>query len=212
MARTKRKQRSNELYAAAFVLIVLATTLVLGQIGVFGATGAATAVTVTHYGVSDYPLEDYEGKVQTHGRVYQPVLDDLYMAEVAAGIATDIVEDPSLSSGLVSVYMDNPPAQLSASYVDAVMEGADYASDHFTRDTMCIQNVGKIYGHRNAIRFVVVSDLVYDFCPTKFGWKVAKAEHSFYTTKGHKMCTQYSPGLFSVSRYTGETSTDIRGC
>ena len=213
----KKKKRKISPIAVGIVVAVVCLALVI----VFKpepATGSA--VYVNYYGVSDQPLAEGAGKIQTYVKLSKGTLRGLVnkISETDKEVTNNILETADFAHGLMDIYEANPPAPVQASKLSAVMNGAELLADNFRTEMECIRKIGDRYSHEEEFEFEVVTELKYHVCSYEGeqrqhgDWLGATASHVFYDMNGKEICAQESYTLFTVTKGTGDISPNIAGC
>lgn len=213
----KKNKKKVSPIAVGIVIAVVCLALVL----IFKpepATGSA--VYVNYYGVSDQPLAEGAGKIQTYVKLSKGTLKGLVnkVTETDKEVANNILETADFAHGLMDIYEANPPAPVQTNKLSVVMNGADLLADNLRTERECINKIGDWYSHEEEFEFVVVTELVYHQCSDvseqrQHGdWLGAIAEHIFYDMNGKEICAQESYILFTVSKGTGDINSNIAGC
>ncbi len=213
--RKKSRRRINRKHILLVIPIIAVFALFLSNPAMFDTSVTPTgAATVRYYSISGYPLQEYEGKIQTLVTIYEPELKDMMYQETRDNVALRIAQSADFEEGVISMYRaedfvlnrDIQPLDISA-----VQVGARNVNDYFISDTKCLERIDERFGHWNKIIFVIVSDIQYELCSTT-EWKVAELRHNFYRTDGSFICSQDGGQLFLVNQKTKETALVKLGC
>ncbi|MBW2993535.1 hypothetical protein KY317_03105 [Candidatus Woesearchaeota archaeon] len=213
----KKNKRKVSPIAVGIVIAVVCLALVL----VFKPEQAiGSAVYVNYYGVSDQPLAEGAGKIQTYVKLSKETIKGLgnKATQTDKEITNNILETADFAHGLMDIYEANPPAPVQTSKLDVVMDGAELLADNLRTEKECINKIGDWYSHEEEFEFVVVTELMYHPCSDEGeqrqhgDWLGAKASHVFYDMDGKEICAQESYPLFTVSKGTGDINSNIAGC
>lgn len=210
----KRKKEDRKFVLAFSILILTAIALLINFIEPSGKniTGAVSAE-VVHRGVSNYPIADQGGKMQTEVELEQPTLGSLGDISTANAVNQKILDNSDLVNGIIGLYKINPPAPLTADSLNLVTTAAETAVVNFKKDTSCLKKIYENYGNEEKFNFVIVTDLVYSQCKSTPEWLAASVEYTFYNFNGNnKLCTLKTAQLFSTEIATGKISVSATNC
>ncbi len=201
-----------------FLIVIIIAVICLALIIIFKSKPTGSAVYVNYYGLSDTPLDEGAGKIQTKVRITQPTLKEMGRINAkVVEVAGDILEVTNFENSLVELYNRNPPAAIQES-TEAITNGADSLIKEFKENTKCLTQIGKAQVQDDVAEFIIVTKLNYYNCDDYYeynqynDWMAAIATHTFYTDDGEIICTQESYPLFTISKGTGELSSNIAGC
>ena len=195
---------------AVLIAIILAVILYSKS---NGSRITGDAVSVKYWGVSNYPLKDQANKIQAEVKISQPDLKNLATANNVMVVAKKITDAADFVNNIASVATGSVPTPIPTSILDAVVSLSGKITQGFLDDTVCLRKIGKDYGSKDSIEFVVVTDIGYSVCGAPYtDWNVAKIRHTYYTKDGKKICQQMGTKLFTIQQMTGKTSSSTLGC
>ena len=208
-----------------FLIVIIIVIICLALFLIFKSKPATgSAVYVNYYGISDQPLDEGAGKIQTYVKLSKESINDLKydVRKADIKIAENIIETADFENGLIELYKANPPVSVETIDYSAIKEGAEAMAENFKINTICIKNAGLHIPDADEMEFIVVTELEYSNCEGNeyqgdynqgIDWKTAKAKHTFYTTEGHIICSNRdSHTLFVINKKTGEISSNIASC
>ena len=211
MAKTKH-------LSSVYVGIVIAVVCLALVIVFKPETATGSAVYVKYHGVSDQPLAEEAGKIQTYVKLTQSTLRGIVNkgTETDKEVADNIMGTADFAHGLVDIYEINPPAPVQSAELNTVMNAANILAKNFRVETGCIQKIGNIHNSKKEFEFVVVTELLYSECDSQYKvgetWLGAKARHTFYELDGEFICTQESYNLFTINKEIGQISAVTNNC
>ncbi|MBW2993536.1 hypothetical protein KY317_03110 [Candidatus Woesearchaeota archaeon] len=215
MAKAKKQFSSVHSVYIGITIAVLCLALVI----IFKPeTTTGSAVYVKYHGVSDQPLAEEAGKIQTYVKLSEETISDLEhdSNQADVGIAENKIETADFSNGLVELYKINPAVPGKIGNLNEIAKGGESLANDFKANVECINRIGKSFIGAKEAEFVVVTELLYSECSSQYKlgetWLGAMAGHKFYTIDGEFICKYNSYPLFTINKNTGELSSNIGEC
>ncbi len=184
-------------------------------------TVTGSAIEIKYHGVSDYPLAEQKGKMQTYVRLTQPTLKQVEgdTSDMAVEISSDIMQTINYKEALKEMYVDNPPVELiHENSLDIIRDKAETMADAFKSNIKCLNRLSKDHNNDEEFRFVIASELVYHKCrdysdnPEVLNLYGAKVKHTYFTMDGTELCYEETYTLFTADKNTGEIGSNIANC
>lgn len=202
-------------YGLGVISVLILVALVIGLTG-SSVNTTGSAIYVESYGVSNKLISDRAGTIQTLIELEQPTLIKLgeQGSTLAQEITNKVTESVNFSKEIENLYQNNPGTSIIPT--EALVElkkGAQIGEDDFKNDLTCLNNIGKNYRHNQEFDMVVVSELKYTECSSKFSDKLfAYMKHNFFKKDNSFLCSQESDKLFLITKDSGTINTNTTNC